>query len=134
MINIEEHMNQWGLWAPENSNADFAEISRRLSGFVSLPRNKQHKKCTYSNDMLKLIDMAIMKLKDNNEFQIIVLRYVYGLSKRKISRMLGVTEGLVRYELKMAESFISGLLFYNDHRFAIMDIRVNEKRKIQLRY
>lgn len=134
MINIEEHMNEWGQWAPENSNVDFAEISRRLSGFVSLPKNKPTNRCVHVNELLKLIDMAIMKLKDNNEFQIIILRYVYGLSKRKISRMLGVTEGLVRYELKMAESFISGLLFYNDHRFAIMDVRVNEKRKIQLRY
>ncbi|WP_447879265.1 antiterminator Q family protein [Serratia fonticola] len=45
-----------------------------------------------------------------DELQLLILHYVYGMSKRSIGRMRKTSEGRVRQEIMLAESFVDGCL------------------------
>lgn len=134
MNDIEMHMIEWGRWAQQHSKIDYTYIKQKLNGFI------HHKEKTTDNiklehiEYIKIIDHAVHYMRNSNEFQVIVLHYIYRLSKRQISRILGVTEGLIRYELRMVECFICGLLFERVKIPSITKSRLKEKKRISVRY
>lgn len=110
MSNIQTVLERWGYWAAENSNIGWSPIAAGFKGLLP-PSNKTRLSCCDDDGIL--IDSAVSKLKKvrkPEELNLIMLHYVFCVSKRQIGRILKLDEAVVRKQLQVAEGFIEGCL------------------------
>ncbi|MCZ0823692.1 antiterminator Q family protein [Dickeya solani] len=111
MRDIQLALERWGAWAADDSNGvDYSHIAAGFKGLLQ-SRSKSRESCC-DNDAL-IIDAAVTRLKQvrrPEELQMIVLHYIYNVSKCALARRFKCSEGMIRIKLQIAEGFIDGCL------------------------
>lgn len=78
---------------------------------VVLPyTSKTRQACSDSDALIIEGCLARLKQKKPDEHSLLVAHYLYRISKRKIAKVRGKDEKLVRIEIQLAEGFIDGCL------------------------
>lgn len=111
MRDIQLVLERWGTWAAsDNSGVSYSPIAAGFKGL--LPNTGKNRDSCCDNDGL-IVDAAVgrlQKVRDEEELGVVMLHYMYGVSKSAIARRWKCSEGRVRQKLMMAESFIEGCL------------------------
>lgn len=109
MRDIQEVLSRWGVWARDHSGVGFSHIAAGFKGL--LPQQGGKPSCCDDDGLI--IDGAIcrlIKVRAEEELELIIRHYVYGQSKSSIARGWKCSEREIRRQLQMAESFIDGCL------------------------
>ncbi|EQB4330069.1 antiterminator Q family protein [Providencia stuartii] len=107
---IHELVEQWGAWAAaDNSGVDWPSIS---AGFKNILPDTRKNKIQCSDDIGIFIDQCVSKLKEHRfeEYEILILHYVYGISLRKIAKLKKCSDGTIRKNMQTALGFINGII------------------------
>ncbi|HBA7169093.1 TPA: antitermination protein Q [Escherichia coli] len=111
MRNIQQVLERWGGWAANsNTTVSWAPIA---AGFKGLVVSSSPGRLSCCDDDGLIIDACVCRLQQvrkPEELDVIMLYYVYGLSKREIGRRRRCSEGFIRQQLQVAEGFIEGCL------------------------
>lgn len=109
MRDMYEILEQWGVWAREDSGIDYSPIAAGFKGL--LPPASSNKLPCCDDDGL-MIDGCVARLKryKPDEYDLIVMHHIYGLSLRQIAKKRKCSDGKIRKEMQTAEGFISGCL------------------------
>ncbi len=130
MRDMQEVLSRWGAWASnDNSGVDYSHIAAGFKGLIP-PSSSSRIAC--SDDDGLLIDGVIAHLKrirKEDELELIVAHYIYGLSKRSIAKSWKVSEGRIRQQLQVAEGFVEGCLAMLNVPLE-MDVEVMKSPKI----
>ena len=107
---IQQILERWGGWASmDSSGVDYSHVA---AGFKNLlpQTSKIRISCTDDDALIIESCLAQLKKKKPSEHSLLVVHYLYGVSKRKIAKSLNKDEKLIRIEIQMAEGFIDGCL------------------------
>ncbi|HDL7801222.1 TPA: antitermination protein [Yersinia enterocolitica] len=108
---IQHILELWGAWAAnDNSQIDWQPVA---AGFKRLLPHTKKSRPQCDDDYGIIIDAAVaclQKVRKPQELQLIIVHYVYGVSKRAIARHLGLTEGRIRQKMQISEAFIEAYL------------------------
>ena len=109
MRDIQDVLSRWGVWARDNSGVDFSPIAAGFKGLLP-PSGLSKPSC--SDDDGLVIDSCVARLKINrvDEFELIILHYIYNVSKREIGRRKKKSEKLIRIKIMLGEGFVEGCL------------------------
>ncbi|EFB74016.1 phage antitermination protein Q [Providencia rustigianii DSM 4541] len=110
MRDIQLVLEKWAGWASNNPGVDYSHIAAGFKGLIS---NKEAPRLSCTDNDGIIIDSVIAKLKavrKDEELELIVMHYLYGVSKRGIAKKLKVSEGRVRQMMQVAEGFVDGCL------------------------
>ncbi|MFP7606988.1 antiterminator Q family protein [Serratia quinivorans] len=109
MREIYEVMARWGVWARESNNIDYSRVAAGFKGILSQTSRVQLSCC--DEDGL-IIDGCVCKLKIYNpeEFNIVIIHHVCGVSLRRIAKIKKCSDGTIRKQLQSAEGFVNGCL------------------------
>lgn len=111
MRDMYEVMDRWGAWASaDSSGVDWQPVS---AGFKSLiPHGKKSRVQCNDVDGI-MIDGCVARLKKYKpqEYELIIVHFVIGISLRKIAKKKKCSDGTLRKELQSALGFVDGLLF-----------------------
>ncbi|MDU1575404.1 MAG: antiterminator Q family protein [Pantoea sp.] len=110
MRDMSQVLERWAGWAKTDyCGIDYSSIAAGFKGL--LPQNSKMSLSCSDNDGL-IIDGCIARLKSRRpeEHSVLVLFYIFGISKRKIANKLKKDEKLIRIEIQLAEGFIEGCL------------------------
>ncbi|MDQ9128572.1 antiterminator Q family protein [Serratia fonticola] len=109
MRDMYDVLSRWGVWARQDGGIGYSPIAAGFKGL--LPPNSCGKQSCSDDDGL-VIDGCVTKLKKHkpDEYDLVVLHHIYGLSLRKIARKRKCSDGTVRKEMQTAEGFINGVL------------------------
>ncbi|MFU9135762.1 MULTISPECIES: antiterminator Q family protein [unclassified Erwinia] len=115
MRDIQKVLERWGGWAAaEGTQLDWSPVA---AGFKSLlPTESKSRLSCCDNDGM-IIDSAIATLKRvgrDEEVDLVVLHYMYNVSKSGIARKLKCSEGKIRNQLMIAETFIDACIIMTD--------------------
>ncbi len=108
--NIQAVLERWGGWAAnDNVNIGYSSIA---AGFKGLIPQQGKTRLSCSDDDGLIIESCMNKLKAvrKQEYDYLVIHYVYGTSKRRIAKIVKSDEKRVRIVIQMAEGFIEGCL------------------------
>ncbi len=112
MRDIQLVLEGWGAWAgADNTAVDWSPIAAGFKGL--LPYTSKIRTSCCDDDGLA-VDAAILRLKEvrrPDELDMIMLHYVYHMSKRAIGRHWRISEGRVRQEMQVAETFVDACLY-----------------------
>lgn len=110
MRDMQMVLTLWGGWAAGDScNIDYSPIAAGFKGL--LPQtNKTRCECTDDDGLIIEGCMARLNKIRPYDYQLLVIHYVYGLSKRKIAHNRKKSEKQIRIEMQLAEGFIEGCL------------------------
>lgn len=129
MRDIQQVLGRWGVWARESSSLGYSHIA---AGFKGLLPNHSKSQASCSDDDGLIVDRAVAHLqavRQPDELELILRYYVYGQSKSAIARGWKCSEGKIRQQMQIAESFIEGCLVSQNTRLE-MDSQIyrnNEK-------
>ena len=109
MRDMYEVLSRWGTWAREDSGIDYSHIA---AGFKGLLPQLSSGRLSCSDDDGLLIDGCVSRLKKYKpeEYELVILHHVYGVSLRKIARKRKCSDGTIRKDMQTAEGFICGCL------------------------
>nr|DAM07928.1 MAG TPA: antitermination protein Q [Bacteriophage sp.] len=111
MRDIQMVLERWGVWAAsDSSGVDYSPIAAGFKGL--LPSNSKSRPMCCDNDGI-IIDAAIGMLKKSGretELELVMLHYMYDVSKSTIARWKKCSEGKIRNNLMIAETFIDACL------------------------
>lgn len=110
MRDIQMVLEHWGAWAAsDSSGVDYSPIAAGFKGL--LPYTCKTRVACSDNDAL-IVEGGLARLKQKrpDEHSLLVAHYLYRISKRKIAKVRGKDEKLVRIEIQLAEGFIDGCL------------------------
>jgi len=110
MRDIQLVLERWGAWAAnDNSQVDWPHIAAGFKGLLPMNENSRS---PCSDDEGILVDKCVVHLKKYRveEYELIVLHYIYNLSLRRIARRRHCSDGTIRKEIQTAEGFIIGCL------------------------
>lgn len=110
MRDIQLVLQKWAGWTSDNPSIDYSHIA---AGFKGLIANKEPARESCSDDDGIIIDSVIAKLRQvrkEEELELIVLHYLYGVSKRNIAKEWKMSEGRIRQMMQVAEGFVDGCL------------------------
>ena len=110
MRDIQKVLELWGGWAAnDNSGVDYSRVAAGFKGL--LPQTSKSRLSCTDNDAL-IIEGCLARLKRHKPYEhsLLVVHYLYGVSKRSIARVRKKDEKLIRIEIQMAEGFIDGCL------------------------
>lgn len=93
----------------DSSGVDYSPIAAGFKGL--LPYTSKARQACSDNDAL-IIESCLEQLKKRKPYEhsLLVAHYLYGFSKRKIAKVQGKDEKLIRIEILLAEGFIDGCL------------------------
>ncbi|MDQ7207432.1 antiterminator Q family protein [Serratia fonticola] len=96
----------------EHSRHMVIDYSPIVAGFKGLLPSKSNGKQSCSDDDGLLIDSCAARLKryKPDEYDLVVLHHIYGLSLRKIGKKHKYSDGTIRKEMQAVEGFINGVL------------------------
>ncbi len=125
MRDMSQVLERWAGWAKsDHSSVDYSPIAAGFKGL--LPQNSKNILSCSDNDGLIIEGcMARLKAKRPEEHAVLVVHYLYGVSKRKIARQARKDEKLIRIEIQLAEGFIEGCLSMLDFKLD-MDAEVEK--------
>lgn len=125
MRDIQLVLERWGGWASgDNSGVDYSPIAAGFKGI--LPQTGKSRLSCCDDDGLVIEGcMAQLKRRRPDEYQLIVLHYIFNIPKRAIARGFNKDEKLIRIALRMGENFIEGCL-------AMLDIRLEMDPEAEL--
>lgn len=130
MRDIQIALDRWGGWASsDNCGVDYSHIAAGFKGLIASDRSERQ---SCSDHDGRVIDQAITKLKavrKDEELDLIVAHYMYGVSKRAIARKWKLSEGRIRQMLQVAEGFVDGYL-YATGAVLDMDLEIEKSRVI----
>lgn len=110
MRDIQMVLERWGAWAAsDSSGVDYSPIAAGFKGFLPYT-SKTRQACSDSDALIIEGCLARLKQKKPDEHSLLVAHYLYRISKRKIAKVRGKDEKLVRIEIQLAEGFIDGCL------------------------
>ncbi|PHM23289.1 antiterminator Q family protein [Xenorhabdus budapestensis] len=101
-------LERWGAWAAaDNSGVDWSPIAAGFKGLLP-STNKSRPQCT--DDEGIMVDGCVARLKKHrpDEYELLILHYVYGVSLRKIAKRRKCSDGTVRKDIQTAMGFIEG--------------------------
>ena len=110
MRDIQQVLGRWGVWAREGSSLGYSHIA---AGFKGLLPGSTKQQATCCDEDGLVVDRAVAHLqaiRQPEELELILRYYVYGQSKSAIARGWKCSEGRVRQQMQVAESFIEGCL------------------------
>jgi len=110
MRDIHETLELWGAWAAsENSGVDFSPIAAGFKGL--LPQTSKSRLQCCDDEGIK-IDGCVSRLKKYHveEYELVILHYVFSLSLRQIAKRRKCSDGTVRKDMQTAQGFIGGVL------------------------
>ncbi|WP_058913319.1 antiterminator Q family protein [Entomohabitans teleogrylli] len=110
MRDIQMVLERWGGWAAsDRSGVDYSPIAAGFKGL--LPQTSKNRLSCTDNDAL-VIEGCLAQLKKRKPYEhsLLVVHYLFGISKRKIAKVRKKDEKLIRIEIQMAEGFIDGCL------------------------
>lgn len=124
MRDMSQVLERWAGWAKsESSGVDYSHVAAGFKGL--LPQSSGITLSCSDNDGLIIEGcLARLKAKRPDEHQIIVLHYLFRVSKRKLAKSAKKDEKLVRIEVQLAEGFIEGCL-------SMLDIRLDMDLEVQ---
>lgn len=107
MRDIQLVLERWGGWAAnDGSQVGWCPTSAMFKSL--LPHTKKSRLSCSDNDGM-IIDTAVGMLSKANrqdELELVILHYIYDVSKSTIARWNKCSEGKVRQKLMIAETFI----------------------------
>ncbi|MBV6817767.1 antitermination protein [Rahnella sp. PD12R] len=110
MRDIHETLELWGAWAAsDNSGVDFSPIAAGFKGL--LPQtSKSRSQC--SDDVGIMIDGCVARLKKYRmeEYELVILHYVYAVSLRAIAKRRKCSDGTIRKDMQTAQGFVLGCM------------------------
>ncbi|MDV0597954.1 MULTISPECIES: antiterminator Q family protein [unclassified Enterobacter] len=123
MREIQMVLDRWGNWSKHRIETEvgYSPIAAGFKGLV--PENCSMPMCTEDDALIIDSCLAKLKLKPQDEYELIFDHYVKNVSKRAIGRRLKLSEGMVRIKFQMAEGFIEGCL-------SMLDIKLEMDRDI----
>ncbi|WNP36370.1 antiterminator Q family protein [Enterobacter kobei] len=111
MRDMYEVMDRWGAWAAaDNSGVDWQPIAAGFKGLI--PHGKKSRlQC--DDDEGIMIDGCVARLKKYKleEYELIVVHFVIGISLRSIAKKRKCSDGTIRKGLQSALGFVEGLLY-----------------------
>ncbi|HEC1650376.1 TPA: antitermination protein [Yersinia enterocolitica] len=110
MRDISIVLERWGGWAAsDNSGVDYSHIA---AGFKGLLPSKSPSRLSCCDDDGIIIDRCIAKLKKfkPDEYELLVLHYLYKVSLRAIARKRKCSDGTIRKTIQLAEGFVYGCI------------------------
>ncbi len=110
MRDISKVLERWGGWAAsESSGVDYSHIA---AGFKGLLAQDGRSRLSCTDDDALIIEGCLARLRDKKPYEhsLLVSYYLYGVSKRKMSKLYKKDEKCIRIELQIAEGFIDGCL------------------------
>lgn len=110
MRDMSQVLERWAGWAKtESSGIDYSSIAAGFKGL--LPQTSKMGPICSDDDGL-IIERCLAKLRTKRpaEYNLIVLYYLYGISKRKLALRFRCDEKMIRIKMQMAEGFIDGCL------------------------
>ncbi len=110
MRDIHETLELWGAWAAsENSGVDFSSIAAGFKGLIP-STSKSRPQCCDDDGIM--IDGCVSRLRKYriDEYELLILHFVYRVSLRAIARRRKCSDGTVRKDLQTAEGFIQGVM------------------------
>lgn len=115
MRDIQLVLERWGGWAAnEGSQVGWSPTSAMFKSL--LPHSSKPRPLCSDNDGL-IIDTAVgmlSKAKRQDELELIMLHYMYDVSKSTIARWNKCSEGKVRQQLMIAETFIDACILMTE--------------------
>lgn len=110
MRNIQKLLELWGAWAAsDSSGVDYSPIAAGFKGL--LPQTSKTRPMCSDGDGLTIEGcMARLKQKRPYDYNLLVIHYVYRVSKRQMAKARKKSEKQVRVEMMLAEGFIEGCL------------------------
>lgn len=110
MRDIHETLELWGAWAAnDNSGVDFSPIAAGFKGLLPQTSKSRPQCC---DDEGILIDgcVACLKKYKPEEYELLVMHFVCGLSLRAIAKKWKCSDGTVRKMMQTAQGFIFGVI------------------------
>lgn len=110
MRDIQHILEFWGAWAAnDNSQVDWQPIAAGFKGLLPYT-NKSRPQCCDDDGIM--IDGCVARLKKYKpeEYELVILHYVYGVSLRMIAKRRKCSDGTIRKEMQTAQGFIGGCL------------------------
>ncbi|WP_312743953.1 antiterminator Q family protein [Cedecea neteri] len=111
MRDIQLVLERWGGWASkEGSQVDWSPIAGGFKGLLP-SENKSRLSCCDNDGMI--VDTAIGMLKKAgraDELDMVMLHYMYDVSKSTLARWEKCSEGKIRSRLMIAETFIDACI------------------------
>lgn len=111
MRDIHETLELWGAWAAsENSGLDFSPVA---AGFKGLLPDTSRSRIQCSEDEGIIVDGCVARLKKYRleEYELVILHYVFNVSLRKIAKKRNCSDGTVRKNMQTALGFIDGVMY-----------------------
>lgn len=116
MRDIQLVLERWGGWASGgNSGVDYSPIAAGFKGLIP-QTGKSRLSCCDDDGLVIEGCMAQLKRRRPDEYQLVVLHYIFNMQKRAIARLFKKDEKLIRIGLQMGENFIEGCLSMLDIR------------------
>lgn len=117
MRDIQKVLERWGGWAAaEGSSLGWSPVAAGFKGL--LPQHTSGRLSCSDRDGM-VVDAAIAKLSKvgrTEEVELIMLHYLCNLSKSAIARKMKCSEGKIRNQLMIAETFIDACIIMTDTR------------------
>ena len=111
MRDIQLVLERWGAWASnEGSRVDWSPVGAGFKGLI--PQTGKSRPSCGDNDGI-IVDTAVGMLGKtgrHDELKLIMLQYMYDVSKSTISRWEKCSEGKIRQKLMIAETFIDACI------------------------
>lgn len=115
MRDIQKVLERWGSWAAaEGSQLDWSPVAAGFEGLLP-SEGKSRLSCCDSDGMI--VDSAIARLNKvgrMDEVELIMLHYMWNVSKSAIARKKKCSEGKIRNQLMIAETFIDACIIMSD--------------------
>ncbi|WP_158782713.1 antiterminator Q family protein [Pantoea sp. BAV 3049] len=115
MRDIQKVLERWGSWAAaEGSQLDWSPVAAGFKGLLP-SEGKSRLSCCDSDGMI--VDSAIARLNKvgrMDEVELIMLHYMWNVSKSAIARKKKCSEGKIRNQLMIAETFIDACIIMSD--------------------
>lgn len=128
MRNIQLVLERWGSWAAqEGTQVDWSPIAGGFKGL--LPSESRSRPSCCDNDGM-IIDTAIGMLKKagrSEELNMVMLHYIYDVSKSTLARSEKCSEGKIRSCLMIAETFIDACIIMSGAKLE-MDEWMNKSK------
>lgn len=110
MRDMRKVLDLWGAWAASDScNVDYSPVAAGFKGL--LPQtSKTRLQCTDDDGLVIEGCMSRLSRKRPYDYQLLVVHYIYRVSKRQMAKHRKKSEKQIRIEMQLAEGFIEGCL------------------------
>lgn len=112
MSDMYERLDRWGAWAAsDNSGVDWQPIA---AGFKGLQPHGKKSRLQCDDDEGMLMDGCISRLKKYkpDEYELVILHFVYCISLRSIAKKKKCADGTIRKKMQTAMGFIEGVTYF----------------------